>query len=186
MTFIYLLAIPLIAAVIGYALGYAAIHLKVEGDPLAEQINALLPNGQCGQCGFPGCMEAAKAMASQSAAPTICAPGGSALAKKIADIVGVSLDDSDDAGPRVAAIDMSLCDGCGRCIKQCMFDAIVGANRQLHGVIAEACTGCGACTNICPHHGIRLYPDPTMIIHIQKPLSAESYEMAKLGVLHHA
>ena len=62
MTFISLLALPLLAAVVGYALGLAAQYFKVEGDPLAEQIGALLPNGQCGQCGYPGCAQAAEAM----------------------------------------------------------------------------------------------------------------------------
>ncbi len=169
MTFLYLLAIPLIAAAIGYALGYAAIHLKVEGDPLVEEISALLPNGQCGQCGFPGCSQAAKAMATGEAAPDVCPPGGPALAQKIAAVLGVTLDSSSSKGPQVAAISMDECDGCGRCIKQCTYDAIVGAPKQLHGVISEACTGCGACVSVCPHAGISLYPDPIFMSRVSKP-----------------
>ncbi|ACQ93928.1 electron transport complex, RnfABCDGE type, B subunit [Tolumonas auensis DSM 9187] len=169
LTLLYLLAIPLIAAGIGYALGYAAIHLKVEGDPLVDEISALLPNGQCGQCGYPGCTQAAKAMACGEAAPDVCPPGGDALAQKIAAVLGVSLDSSGSKGPQVAAIDMDGCDGCGRCIKQCSYDAIVGATRQLHGVIADACTGCGACVAVCPHNGISLYPDPAFMSRVTKP-----------------
>lgn len=169
MTFFYLLSIPVIAAAIGYALGYAAIHLKVEGDPLVDKISELLPNGQCGQCGYPGCTQAAKAMATGEAAPDICPPGGDALAQKIAAVLGVTLDSSNSKGPQVAAINMDECDGCGRCIKQCSYDAIVGATRQLHGVIAEACTGCGACVSVCPHDGISLYPDPIFMSRVSKP-----------------
>src|SRR5574344_357784 len=150
---ISLLAIPLLAVAIGSALGYAAIHLKVERDPLIDQINALLPNGQCGQCGFPGCGP----------------PGGPALAEKIAALLGVSLGAGDSRGPLVAAIDDSACDGCGRCFKKCPFDAIVGAPRLLHGVIADACTGCGLCTNVCPHGGISLYPDLQFAAPLVKP-----------------
>lgn len=169
MTFLYLLAIPLIAAAIGYALGYAAIHLKVDGDPLVEEISSLLPNGQCGQCGFPGCSQAAKAMATGEAAPDVCPPGGPALAQKIAAVLGVTLDSSSSKGPQVAAISMDECDGCGRCIKQCTYDAIVGAPKQLHGVISEACTGCGACVSLCPHGGISLYSDPIFMSRVGKP-----------------
>lgn len=181
-----LLAIPLIAAVIGFALGYAAQHFKVEGDPLAEQINGFLPNGQCGQCGYPGCLEAAKAMARGEAKPDICAPGGSALAKKIADVLGVPLAEGEDSGPKVAAIDMAVCDGCGRCQKQCSFDAIVGAPRQLHGIIADACTGCNACTSVCPQQAIHLYPDPAMTLHIRKPDLLLNSIQTPSGVPEHA
>jgi electron transport complex protein RnfB len=64
---------------------------------------------------------------------------------------------------------MSSCDGCGRCIKQCTYDAIVGATRQLHGVIADACTGCGACVKVCPHGGVNLYADPALTLQVSKP-----------------
>jgi len=169
MTFISLLALPLLAAVVGYALGLAAQYLKVEGDPLAEQIGALLPNGQCGQCGYPGCAQAAEAMARGEAPPTCCPPGGQALAKQLAALLGVSLDASSQKLPQLATIDESACDGCGRCFKQCPFDAIVGATRQLHGVIPDACTGCGQCLSACPHSGIRLYDDPLFALAAPKP-----------------
>lgn len=168
-TILALISIPLFAAMIGYALGYAAIHFKVEGDPLADAVAELLPHGHCGQCGYPGCAQAAKAMARGEAAPDICPPGGTVLAQKIANVLGVSLNSADQKGPMVAAIDMSSCDGCGRCIKQCTYDAIIGAPKQLHGVIADACTGCGACVKVCPHQGVNLYPDPALTLHVQKP-----------------
>ena len=66
-------------------------------------------------------------------------------------------------------IDGETCIGCGRCFKKCPFDAIVGAPRLLHGVIADACTGCGLCTNVCPHGGISLYPDLQFAAPLVKP-----------------
>lgn len=175
LTFISLLAIPLLAAATGYALGLAAIRLQVEGNPLVEQISELLPNGQCGQCGFPGCGQAAQAIAEGKAGPDCCPPGGNSLAQKIAALLGVSLEASVGKGPLLAAIDMSECDGCGRCFKKCPFDAIVGAPRQLHGVIADACTGCGLCSNVCPHGGINLYPDPLFAAPLTKPVSGGAH-----------
>ena len=175
LTLISLLSIPLLAAAIGYALGIAALRLKVEGNPLVEQISELLPSGQCGQCGFPGCGQAAQAIVDGKAAPDCCPPGGNALAQKIAALLGVSLEASVGKGPLLAAIDMSECDGCGRCFKKCPFDAIVGAPRQLHGVIADACTGCGLCSNVCPHGGINLYPDPLFAAPLIKPVSGGAH-----------
>ena len=169
MLLLSLIAIPLVAAVIGYALGYAAIHFKVEGDPLAEQIASMLPNGQCGQCGYPGCSQAAIAMAKHEAAPTICPPGGHQLAQKIAAVLGVELSEGAGSEAMVAAINADECDGCGRCIKQCSYDAIVGAPRQLHGVISDACTGCSACLSVCPHQGIALHADPLLSRKVCKP-----------------
>lgn len=169
MLILSLIAVPLVAAAIGYALGYAAIHFKVEGDPLAEQIAGMLPNGQCGQCGYPGCAQAAKALAKGEALPTLCPPGGESLARKLAALLGVDLGSAGQLGPQVARIDTARCDGCGRCLKQCSYDAIVGATRQLHGVVPDACTGCSACLSVCPQQGISLIPDPLLSVSCHKP-----------------
>ncbi|MCV9877455.1 RnfABCDGE type electron transport complex subunit B [Brenneria izbisi] len=176
MLILTLLALPLISAIIGALLGYAAIYLKIESDPMVDSITALLPSGQCGQCGYPGCRQAAVAMASGEAAVTICAPGGNAVAQRIAALMGVSLDDSETQGPMVAMINPERCDGCGRCLKQCAFDAIIGATRQLHGVLSEDCTGCGSCVDICPQDSIHLYADPQLTPTVAKPALAQRQE----------
>ncbi|MCG8707809.1 RnfABCDGE type electron transport complex subunit B [Brenneria sp. 4F2] len=169
MLLLTLLAIPLVSALIGALLGYAAIYLKIDSDPMVDNIAALLPNGQCGQCGYPGCRQAAIAMASGEAAVTICSPGGGVVAQRIAALMGVNLDESSVQGPMVAMIAAPDCDGCGRCLKQCVFDAIVGATRQLHGVLSEDCTGCGSCVGACPNHCIQLYADPHLTPTVAKP-----------------
>ena len=79
-----LLAIVIIGALalsFGALLGYASVKFKVEGDPLAEQIDALLPQTQCGQCGYPGCKPYAEAVANGEAINK-CAPGGDDTIKK--------------------------------------------------------------------------------------------------------
>lgn len=163
------LAVPAIGTVIGYLLGYAAIYFKVDKDPRIDAVVALLPNGQCGQCGFPGCAQAAGAMVRGDAPLSACTPGGAALAKRIAALLDVPLDDLDDGGPQVALIDAMACDGCGRCQKKCNFDAIVGATRQLHGILSDDCTGCAACIDACPRQAIALRADPQLTLAIAKP-----------------
>lgn len=166
---IYTLAFPFLAAAIGYILGIAAHRWRVEGDPLVDTIIAMLPNAQCGQCGLPGCTEAAKALVAGDISPDFCPLGGNLLASQLAQTLGVSLSSGVLTMPQVAAISPELCDGCGRCFKVCPFDAIVGATRQLHGVVSDACTGCGQCVPVCPHSGIVLKPDPVFDEAMPKP-----------------
>ena len=58
-----LLVMSGIALVLGAVLGFSAIKFKVEGNPLVDKIDAILPQIQCGQCGFPGCKPYAMAIA---------------------------------------------------------------------------------------------------------------------------
>jgi electron transport complex protein RnfB len=143
---------------LGALLGIAARYLKVEGNPLVEKIDALLPGSQCGQCGYPGCSQLAAAMARGEAPLTLCPPGGRVLAEEIAAVLGVSLDRStlQEQAPKVAVIHEALCIGCTKCLKRCPTDAILGANNMIHAVFADACTGCGNCVDICPTESIQL------------------------------
>ncbi|MGX9419136.1 RnfABCDGE type electron transport complex subunit B [Vibrio sp. WJH972] len=180
---IYTLAFPILAGAIGYLLGVAAQHWRIESDPLVETITAMLPNAQCGQCGYPGCGEAAKAVIAGEIPPSFCPPGGNLVASQIAEKLDIPLDQDGLAIPMVAAIDPDTCDGCGRCFKTCPFDAIVGANFQLHGVVSDACTGCGQCVPVCPHNGIMLKPDPIFASVPQKPTVLSS-STSQIGVHH--
>lgn len=138
--------------VLGSALGIAARRLAVESDPLVEELEGMMPGSQCGQCGFPGCGPAAQALAKGEAPVTLCPPGGRALAEQLAEKLGVTVDLSgmNDDGPMFARVREETCIGCTRCFKVCPTDAIIGAPKQIHSVIAEACTGCRACTDVCP------------------------------------
>jgi Na+-translocating ferredoxin:NAD+ oxidoreductase subunit B len=60
--------------------------------------------------------------------------------------------------PPVALIDEPNCIGCALCLKVCPTDAIVGASKFLHTVIAADCTGCEKCVPVCPTDCITMEP----------------------------
>lgn len=145
--------ISLIALVFGVVLGYSSIKLKVEADPIVEQIDALLPQSQCGQCGYPGCKPYAEAVANGDEI-TKCIPGGQPVIVQIAELMGVDVPDNagDTAVPetKVALIHEEMCIGCTKCIAACPVDAIIGTNKAMHTVLADLCTGCELCVAPCP------------------------------------
>lgn len=131
-------------------------------DAVIEQINRLLPQTQCGQCGFPGCRPYAEAIASGQAINR-CPPGGEHTILKLAAITGrpvVALDTRHGwhLPARVAVIREAECIGCTKCIQACPVDAIVGAPKRMHTVIASDCTGCDLCVDPCPVDCIDMLP----------------------------
>ena len=158
-----ILVISGLAAAFGLLLGYASIRFHVEGNPVADKIDTLLPQSQCGQCGFPGCRPYAEAVATGEALINACPPGGEDTMLAMADMLGVepmSMGE-DGAAERVigvAVIDEQVCIGCTICIKACPVDAILGTTRQMHTVISSECTGCELCIEPCPVDCIKLEP----------------------------
>jgi electron transport complex protein RnfB len=158
-----LLVMALGAVVLGGALGYAAVRFRVEGDPLVEKIDAILPQTQCGQCGYPGCKPYAQAVAKGEAEINQCPPGGEEGIHKLADLLGrefkpLSAEHGVEKPKAVALIDEQTCIGCTLCIQACPVDAIVGAAKQMHTVIAAQCTGCELCLPPCPVDCISMEP----------------------------
>ncbi len=158
-----ILIMALGAIVLGAALGYASVKFRVEGDPLVEKIDAVLPQTQCGQCGFPGCKPYATAIAKGAADINQCPPGGEEGIRKLADLLGREVKPlSEEHGiekPKSAAvIDENVCIGCTLCIQACPVDAIVGAAKQLHTVVEKLCTGCELCIPPCPVNCIAMVP----------------------------
>ena len=134
-----LLAIGLLALVFGVVLGFASVKFKVESDPLVEQIDQILPQTQCGQCGYPGCKPYAESIANGDEINK-CPPGGDITIKKLADLMGVEPKSLDAAHgqediKKVAYIREDECIGCTKCIQACPVDAILGAAKQMHTVI---------------------------------------------------
>ena len=157
-----LLAIGLLALVFGLVLGFAAVKFKVESDPLVEQIDQILPQTQCGQCGYPGCKPYAQAIADGDEINK-CPPGGDATIKKLANLMGVEATSLDAAHgsediKMVAYIREDECIGCTKCIQACPVDAIIGAAKQMHTVIVDECTGCDLCVEPCPVDCIDMLP----------------------------
>ncbi|RUO40556.1 electron transport complex subunit RsxB [Aliidiomarina taiwanensis] len=157
-----LLTLAGLALLFGVILGFAAVRFKVEGDPLVDQLNEVLPQTQCGQCGYPGCRPYAEAIANGEEINK-CPPGGEATIQKIADMTGRDPKPLDAAHgveevKTVAYIREDECIGCTKCIQACPVDAIIGATRQMHTVIADECTGCDLCVDPCPVDCIDMLP----------------------------
>jgi len=123
--------------------------------PLAERIERLLPQTQCGQCGFDGCEPYAQALARGEAGIDHCPPGGDVGACALARLLGVPPLPYDrtrgvHVPDQVVVIIEQDCIGCTKCIKACPVDAIIGAAKLMHTVIPELCTGCELCLPACP------------------------------------
>lgn len=157
-----ILSLGLLALAFGLLLGYVAVKFKVEDDPLVGRIDALLPQTQCGQCGFPGCKPYAEAVARGEAGINQCVPGGTYTMKSLADLLGVEPQAVavEPKAPAVAVIDENTCIGCTLCIQACPVDAIVGAAKHMHTVLTLECTGCELCLEPCPVDCIRMAAIP--------------------------
>lgn len=148
-----ILTIALIALIAGVALSYANRSLPSETSGLVEQVNELLPQTQCAQCGYPGCRPYATAIVDEHAAINLCPPGGESTIRHLADLLGrdiIPIAEATVLEPMVAVIDESHCIGCTHCRNACPVDAIVGAHQLMHTIIESECTGCELCIAPCP------------------------------------
>ncbi|HWV16159.1 MAG TPA: electron transport complex subunit RsxB [Cellvibrio sp.] len=165
-----LIALIGLSLVFGGILGFAAVRYKVEGNPLVERIDKILPQTQCGQCGYPGCRPYAEAI-SHGDAINKCPPGGQATINALADMLDIQASTLDaehgEASDikKVAFIREAECIGCTKCIQACPMDAILGAAKHMHTVIADECTGCDLCIEPCPVDCIDMIPVNTSLDH---------------------
>jgi len=173
-----ILALGGLAILIGLVLGYAAIRFRIKSDPIVDQIDALLPQTQCGQCTYPGCRPYAEAMAAGEADINQCPPGGEVTIQALADLLGM------DAKPlnaehgvhsekTVVVIDEQVCIGCTLCIQACPVDAILGAAKQMHTGIKDECTGCDLCIQPCPVECIHIVPGQPSLLNWKWPKPGE-------------
>ena len=143
----------------------AMLRRRVDARPLAERIDALLPQTQCGQCDYPGCRPYAEAIARGEADINQCPPGGEAGIHALAALLGrepkpLSAAHGIEKPPQVARIREDECIGCFKCIAACPVDAIIGAPKYLHVVVEDLCTGCELCIAPCPVDCIDLVAAP--------------------------
>lgn len=119
-----------------------------------KAIDALLPQTQCTRCGYSGCLPYATAVAT-GAPINQCPPGGAGTIEALARLLGrevlpLNPHNGVQAPPQVAVIDEQRCIGCAKCLPPCPVDAIIGAPRFMHTIVAELCTGCELCIAPCP------------------------------------
>jgi len=173
-----LIALLGLGATFGAILGFASIRFRTEGNPLADQINQILPQTQCGQCGYPGCKPYATAIADGDAINK-CPPGGQETIDALADLLDVEsmtldAEHGEEKAPKVAFIREEECIGCTKCIQACPVDAILGAAKLMHTVIADECTGCDLCLDPCPVDCIDMIERKTGIQHWRWELPSDN------------
>jgi electron transport complex protein RnfB len=154
-----------LAAVFGLLILWVSKKFRVEGNPIVEQINNILPQTQCGQCNYPGCKPYAEAIANGEAPINQCPPGGQEGIRKLAELLDVEVlelnpDNGQEEADQVVEIVEADCIGCTKCIQVCPVDAIVGAAKHMHTVILSECTGCDLCIPACPVDCIIRIPAP--------------------------
>lgn len=159
------IALVMLMAALLPALGLAWLVRRgaISETELAERIDLELPQTQCGQCGYAGCKPYAIAIARGEADINQCPPGGSDGVLRLARLLGreakpLNPDNGVEKPPLVALIREEECIGCTKCIQACPVDAIVGAPKLMHTVIAALCTGCELCIPPCPVDCIDLLP----------------------------
>jgi len=153
---VVIITLAIVAAIFGLLLGYSAIRFRVEGDPVVDKIDAILPQTQCGQCTYAGCRPYAEAIAKGEADINQCPPGGETVIIALADLLDVEAKPlnaehgEEKESKTVVYIDENTCIGCTLCIQACPVDAILGAAKHMHTVIESECTGCDLCIPPCP------------------------------------
>jgi len=131
----------------------------------AAAIDALLPQTQCTRCGYDGCRPYAEAIAAGEAPINQCPPGGARTIAALAQLLGreplpLNPANGSEQPERVALIDEARCIGCAKCLPACPVDAIVGAGRYMHTVVAGLCNGCELCIAPCPVDCISMVERP--------------------------
>ena len=167
--------------VFGILLGYSSIRFKVEGTPLVDQVDSLLPQTQCGQCSYPGCRPYAEAIVNGEAINK-CPPGGQSTIEALADLLDVEAlpldaEHGEEQVKAIAYIREDECIGCTKCIQACPVDAILGAAKQMHTVIESECTGCDLCVEPCPVDCIDMIPIETTLNTWQWPAPKPGIEL---------
>jgi Na+-translocating ferredoxin:NAD+ oxidoreductase RNF subunit RnfB len=182
-----LIVLAVLGVVFGIALAIVAARFVVKVDPKVEQVRETLPGANCGACGFAGCMGYAEnVVGNPDVAVSLCAPGKSPVAEKIAVITGKKAEKVDPKIARVfcqggtsltqrkfiytgvqdcaAAVlaaggDKSCQYGClgfGTCMRACPFGAITMSADNLPLINPDKCTACGKCVAACPKQVIEL------------------------------
>lgn len=166
MSIVVILVFSILSFLLGIVLGYFKYIFPVKKDPMVVLLDNLLPQSQCAQCGYSGCLPYADAIVNKNEKINKCIPGGKELILKISNLLNIDnleeyLDNKMKIGNKkekhtTVWIDEKNCVGCAKCASFCPVDAIVGAPNFIHTVLQEFCTGCNICLLHCPTDCIKI------------------------------
>lgn len=150
-----------------------------------QNLNRLLPQTQCRECGYEGCLPYAQALIHEQAPINLCAPGGEMVMLDLAKLLNKpSQTPAKSQAPALAWIDENVCIGCTACIRACPVDAIMGARKLMHTVIQSECTGCALCVAPCPVDCIHMQAIHTDYLPLARHLS--NHTDARFAASEHA
>ncbi|MCP4355046.1 MAG: RnfABCDGE type electron transport complex subunit B [Proteobacteria bacterium] len=149
----YLLALII---AIGIIIFITDKFFSVKDSAIVEKVNELLPQTQCGKCGFAGCLNYAKAIVDGKSNLNQCIFIGNETKQQISEITGVGLSGNINQKREAAFINEETCIGCTKCVQGCPTDCIIGSAKKAHTVIQENCSGCGLCVSKCPTKSIKM------------------------------
>lgn len=151
----------------------------------AETVNRLLPQTQCRECGFDGCLPYAEALSRGESSINLCAPGGETVMRDLSALLNRPPQaPAKIQMPALAWIDEAVCIGCTACIRVCPTDAVMGASKLMHTVISDECTGCGLCIPACPVDCI--YMKPVADTHLPRARSLGNSNEPRFTAAEHA
>ncbi len=154
--------------IFGLLLGYAGVRFKIGENHKIAQADKMLPQQQCKKCGYAGCRPYAEAIVKREAEINLCLPSGElgklALAYLLDhDAKPLNGKYSEESPKALAEINELACIGCTLCVQACPVDAILGAPKYMHTVIAQECTGCELCIAPCPVNCVEMIPVPQTV-----------------------
>jgi len=164
-----LLVLTSLGLFFGFVLAYSNKKFGIEINPLIHIVEDVLPKGQCGACGYAGCMAYAEAVViNPDVAPNLCIPGKDAIAKLVAELTGKA------AAPMEPQIAQVKCAGTNsRATKSYDYNGIqdcTAANLLFGGPkdCKFGCLGLGTCVKSCPFDAMAMSADGLPIINPDK------------------
>lgn len=168
-----------IGLVFGFVLAYANKKFKVDANPVIEEVEELLPKGQCGACGFAGCAAYAEAVVlNPEVAPNLCVPGKQSVADEVAKLTGKI---AEKVEPRIAHVRCSGSHDKAKAAYEYTGLKDCAAANMLHFGYKECkygCLGFGNCVGVCNFGALTMSDKGLPVVDAKKCTGCGSCEKA--------